>query len=140
MIDKWFYIVFNSYYKHGNFKNDHPAWTVGGIFTFAVFTVIFALTMIYGFITKSDLPFIDRNGYAVLEPSPSKVMLLIGFLIIYFSFFYKKRHLKIYEKYKEDELLNSVKAKRIAFLLVILVYLLPIIVPIFVHKVILKTP
>ncbi len=100
MIDKWFYIVFNSYYKHGNYKNDHPTWTVGGIFTFAVFTVIFALTMIYGFITKSDLPFIDRNGYAVLEPSPSKVMLLIGFLIIYFSFFYKKRHLQIYEKYK----------------------------------------
>lgn len=139
MIDKWFYIVFNSYYKHGNFKNDHPTWTVGGIFTFAVFTIILTLTMIYGFIT-GDYKTPDTKRYGTLEPSPGKVMLLIGFVIIYFSFFYKKRHLQIYEKYKEDEFLNSVKAKRIAFLLVILVYLLPIIVPIFVHKVILKTP
>lgn len=94
MIDKLFYIVFNSYYKHGKFQNDHPNWTVGGIFVFAVFTVVFALSMVYGFITKSNLSFIDRKGYSLLEPSPAKVMLLIGLAIIYFSFFYKERYMK----------------------------------------------
>ena len=136
IIDKWFYVVYNSYYKHGNFTNDHPTWTVGGIFTVVVFCLIFLMDYarelyIYGLrnIPKTNVK------YRVFEPSTPHLMGLIGFGVVYILFFYKKRYELIYEAYKDDDYLNTKNAKFMAFALVIFVIISPFITPLILHAV-----
>ena len=39
MVYKLFYIIYNAYYKHGEYKNDIPPLTVGGIFLGCFFSL-----------------------------------------------------------------------------------------------------
>ena len=137
IFDKFFYIIYNSYYKHGDFKNGHPTWTVGGIFTFWLFALTLLLDFIlitYSHNTMSLLPINNPYRYGRLEPSPAKFLGLIDFGIIYFFFFFRNRYNKIYEKYKCDEYLNSKKAKRIGYSVLILSFVSPFITPLIWHN------
>lgn len=131
IIDKFFYMIYNSYYKHGDFKNDHPTWTVGGLFTYLVFSlVLLANVFIIRWTDKvSILGSNSQHKYSLFELSPAKMIGLAGFAVIYLLFFFRKRYEDIYEKYKEDEFLNSTKAKRIAYTVLISIYLAPFIIP-----------
>jgi len=49
MINKLFYIIYNSYYKHGQYKNDMPSLTVGGIFLGCFFGIGISISTLIDF-------------------------------------------------------------------------------------------
>lgn len=121
-MDKLFYIIYNSYYKHGNFKNDIPVTTVGGIFLFCVYSIFTAVLMVFYWI----------NAPHSMLPKTSRGIILFSVIIFgaitYFLFFYNKRHLKIYERYKDNLFLNSFSGKILGFTVIIFIYLMPLII------------
>jgi hypothetical protein len=132
MIDKFFYIIYNSYYKHGGFKNDHPTWTVGGLFVFLFFAIVLLLDLFlirYSHNSISIFPIDNHRKHSLFELSPAKIAGLVGFAVVYFLFFFRKRYEDIYEKFKDDEFLNSTKAKRIAYTMLISICVAPFIIP-----------
>ena len=122
MINKLFYIIYNSYYKHGEYKNDIPSLTVGGIFTMCFFSISFLIVMIVGLI---DNP-LHYHLSILSKPILSFITILFG-IIVYFVFYHKKKYKKIYETYKEDVFLNSQFAKYLGFSISIFVILSPLI-------------
>lgn len=118
---KLFYIIYNSYYKHGNYRKDIPKLTVFGIFlvfTYSLIVLIFDIGKII-----SD-PHTKNVG-----ASSSLFYLIVGtaVLLVYLLFFNKEKYKMIYEKYKDDTFLNSKKAKVIGFFTIIFVILAPMI-------------
>ena len=137
IMDKFFYIIYNSYYKHGDFRNDHPTWTVGGLFVFLIFAIILLLDLFLIRFSQNSIsifPIENHHKYSLFEPSPAKIVGLAGFAVVYFLFFFRKRYEDIYEKYREEEFLNSKKAKRIAYTVLISIYLAPFIIPLLLGK------
>lgn len=110
-MDKLFFVIFNSYYKDNQFKNDNPPLTVGGLF-FGLFFGLY-VTFYYCYILYLDIE--TRQG-----PTDSAAILL-GFLSVlttYFVFFGNRRYMTIYEKYKDDIALRSKTTKFFCFFLV----------------------
>lgn len=99
-MDRLFFVIFNSYYKDNQFKNDNPPLTVGGLF-FGLFFGIY-VSIYYCYIFYIDIEV--RQG-----PTDSAVFLLgfLSLLTTYFGFFWNKRYLTIYEKYKDDIALRN---------------------------------
>ena len=112
MIDRLFYIIYNSYYKHGNYKNDIPPLTVFGLFAVALFSL--GLCFIYAhYLVK------DPDHFIKHQPISGKTVWMIGSLFLtYFLFYYNKRYKKIYEKYKHITAYDSVQYKVIAFIII----------------------
>ncbi|WP_256002024.1 hypothetical protein [Pedobacter deserti] len=125
MVNKLFYIVYNSYYKHGNYKRDIPALTVGGIFCAVVFSLF--LTAHFMFFYEKDE---GKEMISWLGCSKGQLIFhsifIAAMLITYFRFFWRNTHRAIYEQFKADEYLNSRKAKFIGFAVVLFFILLPI--------------
>ena len=121
-MDKLFYIIYNSYYKHGDFKKDIPVATVGGIFLFCVYSIFAAVFMVFYWIS---------TPHSML-PKIARVIILFSVIIFgaitFFLFFYNKRHLKIYERYKDNLFLNSSGGKILGFTVLIFIYLMPLII------------
>ncbi len=128
-MNKLFYIIYNSYYKHGEYKNDIPSLTVGGIFLIFFYSIIKSVLIIVGWI--------NPVYYQINFDKPLRFLffVLYGF-IVYFLFYYKKRYKSIYNMYKENEFLNSKKGKILGFCSVILVIVLPIILGIVRNKIV----
>lgn len=119
MIYKLFYIIYNAYYKDGNFKNDNPSLTVGGIFTVFLFCVFLLIFLILDWINPlCQIPKVNK-------PIMFLVTCFFG-TIVYFIFFYKKKNILIYEKFKDNHLLNSKAAKAWGFFIVFFTMLSPI--------------
>lgn len=119
LLDKLFYVVYNSYYKHGEFKNDIPPLTVGGIFGIMLLCMALSVFCILGWINPvyAKLPKLNKVILTL-------VMLFFGALV-YFIFYYDQRYRKIYNLYKENKFLNSQAAKIECFAFIIVVILLP---------------
>lgn len=122
-MNKLFYIIFNSYYKHGEYKNDNPALTVGGIFTVFFFSIALSALMISNLSNYPINPLIPNFSKPI-------IILICTFFgaIVYLLFFYNNRHLKIYEKYKEAIFLNSKLAKRLGFFIIFFIILFPLLI------------
>jgi hypothetical protein len=118
-MNKLFYIIYNSYYKHGEYKDDIPSLTVGGIFTISIFSVARFFSDLIGWFKPSYFEAKQSNIITVL------LTFLYG-LIVYILFYHNKRYQKIYAKYKNNTFLNSKTAKFIGFSLVIIMIMSPI--------------
>jgi len=66
MINKLFYIIYNTYYKHGNYKNDIPPLTVFGIFYTAIVSTCFS--MITGIAMVNDPIFFNQHLPKIIMP------------------------------------------------------------------------
>lgn len=122
MINKLFYIIYNSYYKHGEYKNDIPSLTVGGIFLGCFFSISFLIVIIIGLI---DDPLHYRLP-KLSKPILFLITILLG-IIVYFVFYHKKKYKKIYETYKKDVFLNSQFAKYLGFTISFIIIISPLI-------------
>ena len=119
-MNRLFYVIYNSYYKDGEFKDDIPSLTVGGIFLVSFFSIGLSISTIIGLINP------DYEKIKLGEVFTFFSLFFYGTLV-YFLFYHKKRYRFIYERYKNDEFLNSKLAKRIGFFFVVLFILSPII-------------
>ena len=119
MIDKIFYIIYNSYYKHGEYKNDIPPLTVFGIFFYSIYSIIMLTVTFIDFIFDSKTYFSHGNQ--------TFFKFVMCGLITFFAFYYRKRYQAIYNRYKDNGFYNSKKAKFLAFTFIILVCLSPMI-------------
>lgn len=121
MINKLFYIIYNSYYKHGAYKNDIPTLTVGAIFGVFFLSIGYSSLIVFGWINPMyyNLPKLSK---AIL----SLITLLFG-IIVYFVFYHEKKYQRIYIKYKEDTFLNSKSGKVFGFFFVLIIIVSPII-------------
>ncbi len=121
MIDKLFYIIYNKYYKHGEYKNDNPPLTVFGLFFIATLCLVY-LAYLVPKVT------VDPTAYEQHRlRAPHNVIFILGLTITYFSFYYQQRYKRIYEKYKEDTRLDSISVRVTAFVIIYLAILSPFI-------------
>jgi len=129
-MNRLFYIIYNSYYKHGKYNNDNPSLTVGGMFL--VFFLSICLDIAFLIKLMEDPLFLNF-------PKKSKpIMLLVISMfgsIVYFLFFYNQKHHKIYEIYKEDVFLNSKTAKYLGFFIVFFTIVSPLIIGLIRNKI-----
>ena len=109
-MDKLFFVIFNSYYKDNEFKNDNPPLTVGGLF-FGMFFGIY-VSFYYCYILYLDIE--TRQG-----PTDSAAYLLglLSLVTTYFCFFWNMRYMSIYEKYKDNATLRKKSIKYFYFFL-----------------------
>lgn len=120
MLTKLFFIIYNTYYRNGNFKNDIPPLTVGGIFLIFFFCT--------GMSIHATLRLLEINSLAstdVMSPRFATVIVLGSVVTTYTLFFMNKKYTIIYEKFKDDIFLNSFFGKVLGFLIVILGIILP---------------
>lgn len=127
-MNKLFYIIYNSYYKHGEYKKDIPTLTVGAIFGIFFSSIGRSILDIIGWI--------NPIYYPIKLSKPFFWLLLIAYsAIVYFAFYHNKRYQKIYEAYKEDVFLNSQKGKFFGFFIVFGIILLPVILALIHNKI-----
>ncbi len=122
MINKLFYIIYNTYYKHGNYKNDIPPLTVFGIFYTAIVSTCFS--MITGIAMVNDPIFFNQHLPKIIMP----LLLITSVAITYFSFYYKKRYKLIYNKYKDNLNYDSLFSKILAFTIIVILIISPFII------------
>jgi hypothetical protein len=129
-MNKLFYIIYNAYYKHGEYKNDIPSLTVGGIFSIFFFSIGYSSLIIIKLINDPFFLHLPKLS----KPIMSLITILFG-IIVYFIFYYGKKYQKIYETYKEDVFLNSKLAKGLGFFFVFLIILSPLIIGLIRNKI-----
>ncbi len=106
MINKLFYIIYNSYYKHGEYKNDTPSLTVGGIFLVFFFSIGYSGLIIIKLLNDPFFLYLPKLSKPIL------ILFTILFgIIVFFMFYHNKWYQEIYLTYKEDVFLNSKLAK-----------------------------
>ena len=115
-----FYIIYNSYYKHGNFKNDMPAYTVFFIFTISFFCQMLFLIGLWDLID-------DPYTIAEISKLANIFFFLSCFAITYFLFYVNKRYIIIYNTYKDNSFANSRLGKFMGWSFIILSILSPFI-------------
>ena len=123
MINKLFYIIYNSYYKHGEYKNDTPSLTVGGIFLVFFFSIGYSGLIIIKLLNDPFFLYLPKLINTIL------ILFTILFgIIVFFMFYHNKRYQEIYLTYKEDVFLNSKLAKLLGFFIVFFIILSPLII------------
>lgn len=118
-MDKLFFVIFNSYYKDNQFKNDNPPLTVGGLFTVMFFGI-------YMFFCYSYIIYQDANARQGPTDTLTYLMAFISLATTYFIFFWNKRYMTIYEKYKDDSSLRQKSTKFICFFKVFFLIMCPL--------------
>jgi len=127
MTDKLFYIIYNSYYKHGKFQNDNTPLTVFGIFCIATNSLIMTLVSsvyLYGdplYLRKNHLP--HRGIY-----------LITSIVLTYFAYYHKKRYQHIYERYSQNKTYDALYSKVAAFSAMVLLIVTPFIFALLYNK------
>ena len=116
-----FYIIYNSYYKHGNFKNDMPAYTVFFIFAISFFCQLLLLVGLWEIIED---PYRRDTGISKLM---NYFMVLSCVVITYFLFYLNKKYRLIYETYKANSFADSRLGKFMGWSFIILSILSPFI-------------
>jgi len=129
-MDQLFYVIYNSYYKHGNYKNDMPPLTVGGIFTIMWLTLALTIFTIFfndTFSLPQDQRIIAAKELSIEENKPLFYLVLFASaLLTYLLFYFNKRYEKIYLKYQDNVALNTTFAKYLAFSIAVVVILSPL--------------
>lgn len=127
MIDKIFFILHNAYYRDGQYgKDETPNLTVCVLLGSVLFTwlvVFMALAPHFGF---------EKPALAKLNTH------LAGFgclLVVYFSFYFRGRHKRIYDRYKDQRKLSTRTARVIAYISTFLLIVLPFILMIIVQRI-----
>jgi hypothetical protein len=118
MLDKLYYIIFNAYYKHGTSTARSATLTVLGLVVVAINSVL--LLGYFAIRVAINPDYHTTKGS--LQAAPG---LVVSALLTYFFFYYRNRHLKIYEKNKN----NSYYDKRIVRILAFAIWILLIISP-----------
>jgi hypothetical protein len=113
MIDRLFYIIYNTYYKHGNFKNDIPPLTVFGLFCMALFSV--TLCFVYAFYLIGDPTYFRHN-----PPIGTGIYFIASIVLTYLLFYRNKRYETIYNRYKHIQTYDQWSVKIMAFAFVFL--------------------
>ncbi len=113
-MDFIYYIIFNTYYKHGNFKNDKPPFTVFFIWLLCFFCITLSLKTIYEIVYLG--PYYKGKGFG--KYSKYLIGILCGTLV-YFMFYFNKRYVNIYLKYRNNHFANGLVAKLFTWFFVI---------------------
>lgn len=117
-MNRLFYIIYNSYYKNGEYKDDIPSLTVGAIFSICFFCIRLTVLAI--------MQLVDPSYHHAKTSSPTVMLEMIVYgMIVYFLFYHNKRYQRIYEKHKNDIFLNSKIAKYLGFFIIILIIVFP---------------
>ena len=123
-----FYIIYNSYYKHGNFKNDVPAYTVFFIFRFSFFCQMLFLIGLWDLIN-------DPYTNAEISKLANIIFFLSCLAITYFLFYLNKKYVVIYNTYKNDLFANSHLGKFMGWSFIILSILFPFLSALIINKI-----
>jgi len=129
-MDRFFYIIFNSYYKHGSYRKDIPSVTVFGIFVGFFFGLILLLIEVNEFFKN------PRFKGLGMEKTDYYLLGILSAAIVYFLFYFRKRYAVIYEKYKDSRFLNSKGAKILGFCVAVLFIISPLLFGIVRNKII----
>ena len=128
MVDKLFYIIFNSYFKHGDYKNDIPPVTVFAIFMMAIFCLGLCL-LCAGYLIR------DPNHFVKHKPLYGYHLWFVASAVInYHLFYHKKRYRRIYEVYKDNLVYDTLLYRVAAFIVIVLLILSPFIMALFYNK------
>lgn len=117
-MDRLFYVIFNSYFKNGNFKNDQPLLTAGGFFIMIFFSIL-------KFLARAYKHFIDEDLGDTLYELHEFFYVIVGLIIYFFVFIFRKRYEKIYFRYQNNEFLNKKVVKYLGFLLAYILIFIP---------------
>lgn len=129
-MNRLFYIIYNSYYKHGAYKNDIPSLTVAGIFSVCFLSVASFIVLLIRIIEDP----MGYRGEHISKPITSLITLLFGG-IVYFVFYHNKKYKRIYETYKDDVFLNSQMAKYLGFTICLVIIVSPLVLALVRNKV-----
>lgn len=129
LLDKLFFVIYNSYYKDGGYKNDIPSLTVGGIFGIFFLSLTLSAYCIIGWVYPEyeRLPHWSKSVLTLIT-------LMFG-VLTYFIFYHHKRYTKIYERYKGNEFLNGRIAKFGSFTIIIIGIIFPLILALVRNKI-----
>lgn len=111
-MDFLLFIIYNMYYKDGNYKNDRPAVTVFFQFSTCINGLIWGFVNIFYWYNKGSC-----YNYTTL--SRGIISLICSAMITYFLFFYKNRFKEIHEKYQNN---NSARLFLIRFLAILFMF------------------
>lgn len=128
-MDKLFFVIFNSYYKDNQFKNDNPPLTVGGLFTAMFFGI-------YMFFCYSYIYYIDIDARQGPSKALGYIIALLSFITTYVVFFWNKRYLSIYEKYKDNAYLRKKSTKFLCFFLIFSLIVCPMFIILIRNKIV----
>jgi hypothetical protein len=121
-MDFLFFVIYNMYYRDGNYTNDRPAFTVYCQFVVSITGFIFGLLYLMSWLIKGSC-------YKFFISMPIIFLTLpVSFIVTYFLFYRKKRYEKIYFKYKDNSFFRSLFAKVFAVLMMFTTALFGIIV------------
>ncbi len=120
-MDFIFYIIYNSYFKHGNYKNDIPPLTVGGIFTVVFFCLTLLIKGIRAYVLYGNVPF------AGFEKNHAPIVGFFCAIAAYLMFYRNKRYINIYNQFKDNQFANSWPGKILGWMAIILLMLSPFI-------------
>lgn len=126
-MDFLFFVMYNMYYKDGNYKNDMPAYTVFMQFTACVFGVLWGGVSAFYWYYKDSC-----YDYASL--SKGFLALICAMTITYFLFYHNNRYKKIYLTYKDNVFARSFLARVISVLVMFCMLLFSLIVIYFQRK------
>lgn len=118
-MNKLFYVIYNSYYKHGEYRNDIPLLTVWGIMVVSfVCLTILGIDVVHAFLNPTArLPILGKNTW---------MSILVFYSLLYYLFFvFRKRYLEVYNRYKDAQFVNSKTGKTIAWTFVIFSFVSP---------------
>lgn len=123
-----FYVIYNSYYKHGNYKNDNPPFTVFFIFALTFFCQLLFLVEFYRYVQD---PYIRSIGSKSIEP----FLALLSLISTYLVFYLNRRYEVIYNEHKDDLLANSFLGKFIGWSALIFFILSPFLLTLIRNKI-----
>ena len=115
-----FYVIYNSYYKHGNYKNDNPPFTVFFIFVIFFFCQLLFLIELYRVIQ-------DPYTRVIASKSILRVLAFSCFIPTYLLFYLNRKFNVIYDTYKADLFANSFTGKILGWFILIFFILSPFI-------------
>ncbi|KHJ36638.1 hypothetical protein PBAC_31920 [Pedobacter glucosidilyticus] len=121
-MDFLFYVMYNMYYKDGEYKNDKPAFTVFCQFVACIFGFLAGLTNLYFWYVKGAC------YIYIFTINHWFFFLLSSSIITYLLFYYNKRYLKIYENYKNNYVGNHYITRLIAIILMFFLLLFGLVV------------
>jgi|GEM_PF-2673680 len=125
-----FYVIFSYYYNDGKTdKRNYPP--IGQTyFIMVIFFVGFFLFLLSAFEKLYDFGTDSQDSKI-----HARIVAVIALVFTYFAFYYKKRYIKIYNKFKKKPFPNSKNGKRLGWLLYFIGLMSPIILSYIIFKI-----
>ena len=103
-----YFHVYNAYYKDGNYTNDIPHLTAYGIVGCSLSLLLTVIVLLINYLINSA----DRISFNI-----TIVISLLGLIVCFFLFLFKKRYKKVYVEIKGSKFDNFI-FKLLAWLIV----------------------